>query len=194
MPDSMGILVRFFRITAIAATTMTLSVAASAGLVDTDSGVSGSLTGNAFAVGTRNISAGGGKNSGGDSQEDNGLMDEIYISDNALILDNALTTTEISSLFNFSSLETVSIAEPGAIAFFGLGLLGLGYSRRRVQDFLPSLRARIIALPKTTADPIQVQRSPASSNRMSAARDAIGRRRKSNGATALTSASSNAFT
>ncbi len=174
---------------------MTLSVAASAGLVDTDSGVSGSLTGNAFAVGTRNISAGGGKNSGGDSTlEDNGLMDEIYISDNALILDNALTTTEISSLFNFSSLETVSIAEPGAIAFFGLGLLGLGYSRRRVQDFLPSLRARIIALPKTTADPIQVQRSPASSNRMSAARDAIGRRRKSNGATALTSASSNAFT
>ncbi len=52
-------------------------------------------------------------------------MDEIYI------FDNALTTTEISNLFNFNSLESVSIAEPGALALFGLGLFGLSLARRR---------------------------------------------------------------
>jgi len=92
-------------------------------LVSTVGGASGNTTGNAFAIGTRNISAGGGENSGGASQKFNGLMDEVYI------FENALSQGEINNLVTFNSLE--SIPEPGALALFGLGLLGLGFAHRR---------------------------------------------------------------
>ena len=86
----------------------------------------GSDSTNAFAIGSRNITAGGGEGSGGGtSQKFNGLIDEVYV------FDNVLTATEISNLEQFNSLESVSISEPGALALFGLGLFGLGYARRR---------------------------------------------------------------
>jgi arabinan endo-1,5-alpha-L-arabinosidase len=94
-------------------------------LASTFGAASGSNSGNAFAIGSRNISAGGGEGSGGTSQKFNGLMDEVYV------FDNVLTATEISNLEQFNSLESVSISEPGALALFGLGLFGLGYARRR---------------------------------------------------------------
>ncbi len=95
------------------------------GLLDISfGGAIGSDSTNAFAIGSRNITAGGGENSGGGaSQKFNGLIDEVYV------FDNVLTATEISNLEQFNSLESVSISEPSALALFGLGLFGLGFAR-----------------------------------------------------------------
>jgi hypothetical protein len=55
----------------------------------------------------------------------NGLMDENYV------YDNALTATQIANLQQFNSFDAPFISEPSGLAVFGLGLLGLGYLRRR---------------------------------------------------------------
>tara|TARA_Y100001936_G_scaffold239334_1_gene272257 strand:- start:17570 stop:18391 length:822 start_codon:yes stop_codon:yes gene_type:complete len=97
-------------------------------LASTIGGASGADTGNAFAIGTRNISSTGVENSGGASQKMNGLLDEIYV------FDNALNTTEISNLHQYNSLDAPAVSEPTGLAIFGLGILGLGYLRRRRQS------------------------------------------------------------
>ncbi len=95
-------------------------------LESTIGGASGSDTSNAFAIGSRNITSGGAEGSGGGtSQKMNGLLDEIYV------FDSGLSTTEISNLHQFNSLTAPVISEPAGLAVFGLGLLGLGYLRRR---------------------------------------------------------------
>jgi hypothetical protein len=96
-------------------------------LADTIGGASGTNTSNAFTIGSRNISGAGGEGSGGTSQKMNGLMDEIYV------FDSTLNATQISNLHQFNSLDAPAISEPAGLAVFGLGLLGLGYLRRRRQ-------------------------------------------------------------
>ena len=83
---------------------------------------------NAFAIGTRNISLAGAENFNGASQKLTGGIDEVWV------FDNALTALEISNLNQFNDISGQQIPEPGTLALFGLGLIGLrlGVRRRRI--------------------------------------------------------------
>jgi hypothetical protein len=80
---------------------------------------------NAFAIGARNISFAGGENHNGASQKMTGRIDEVWVFDRALISD------EISNLNEFNSIDGQQVPEPGTIALFGLGLIGLRFGMRR---------------------------------------------------------------
>jgi len=84
--------------------------------------------GNAFAIGSRNISTSGAQNSGGASQKLDGRIDEVWVFDRALISD------EISNLNEFNSIDGQQVPEPGTIALLGLGLIGLRLGMRRKQQ------------------------------------------------------------
>lgn len=79
----------------------------------------------AFAVGTRNISLAGAENHNGASQKLDGRIDEVWI------FDRALTATEISNLNAFNNADGQQIPEPGTLALFGLGLIGVRFGLRR---------------------------------------------------------------